>query len=285
MSTLKIWFTDFWPEWNNENFILPILSKYYDVILDQYNPDVLFHSIFNRMKDTPNYKCKKILYIGENHRPEQFGSNFSISFDPHSDINYRLPLWQVYLILHPELKEKLFSRVNHISFDRFCSFTVSNPDNFIRNGFYNLMLMQSFGKIHSYGKFMPSDFALQQASQGKYWRDVKYEFFQTHKHKYSIAFENNSYPWYTTEKLMDAFLAGSMPLYWGDPKIKLDWNPDAFINVGKLGNDETMNLMRKMETDNTVFQEMYSQPVFTDEQKINHIANIDNFETWLINKI
>ena len=45
---------------------------------------------------------KKILFIGENRRP--VGANYSISFDPHTETNYRLPLWQFYLILRPELK-------------------------------------------------------------------------------------------------------------------------------------------------------------------------------------
>ena len=103
METLRIWYADFWPEWKDEDFITSILSKEYSVVLDQRNPDVLFHSIFNGMRDTPNYKCKKVLYLGENHRPEKFGANYSISFDPHSETNFRLPLWQVYLLNKPEL--------------------------------------------------------------------------------------------------------------------------------------------------------------------------------------
>ena len=284
MDILRVGFVDFWPEWNNENFILPILSKHYNVLLNQSNPDVLFHSIFNGMRETPKYQCKKILYLGENYRPSQFTDQYSISFDPQTDMNFRLPLWQVYILLHPEIKERLFNRVNHESFDRFCSFTVSNPANFVRNSFFNLM-KETFGQIHSYGKYMPNDFSLQQAPQGKYWRDSKDEFFQKNKHKYSIAFENNSYPGYTTEKLMDAFLEGSLPIYWGDPKIRLDWNQEAFINAGKLGNDVAIELIKVMQRDEKFFRDMYAQPVFTDEQKARHIQNLEDFESWLIKAV
>ena len=95
MESLRVHFCDFWPEWPGEDFITPVLEKRYNVIIDQKSPDILFHSIFGGMKETPKYKCKKILFLGENWRPKQFGSDYSISFDPHTETNYRLPLWQV----------------------------------------------------------------------------------------------------------------------------------------------------------------------------------------------
>ena len=92
METIKIAYVDFWPEWPEENFIEPILKKKYEVVVDQQNPDILVHSVFNKMRDTPKYKCKKILYLGENHRPHKFGGiNYSISFDPRTDTNFQLP--------------------------------------------------------------------------------------------------------------------------------------------------------------------------------------------------
>ena len=63
METLKIAYADFWPEWNDENFIEPILRKHYNVVIDQQNPDVLFHSIFGKT-EAPKYKCKKVLFLG-----------------------------------------------------------------------------------------------------------------------------------------------------------------------------------------------------------------------------
>jgi len=286
MQKIKVWFTDFWPEWNQEDFITLILNKHFEVVLDKNKPDVLFHSIFNRMSDAPNYRCKKILFLGENHRPSQFKSNYSISFDPYTDTNFRLPLWQVFLLLRPEIKSVLFEkRINHEKFDRFCSFVVSNPGNFMRNSFYQQMNMQSFGKVYSYGRYLTNDFDLIQESTGKYWRDAKKSFFDRVKHKYAIVFENSSYPYYCTEKLMDAFLGGSLPLYWGDPKIKEDWNIDAFINVGKLGVENTIKKIKELETNDEEFLKIYKQDVFTEEQKKKHLQNLNNFENWLIKKI
>jgi len=278
VETLKVAYADFWPEWNEENFIQPILQKYFNVVVDQKNPDVLFQSIFGGMSQTPNYKCKKVLYLGENYRSANFKSDYSISFDPHSETNYRLPLWQVYLLLKPELKERLFNRVRHQKFERFCSFTVSNPSNNIRINHFEKI--SQYKKVHSYGKVRTNDLSLQQLSAGKYWRDAKYQFFLDHPHKFMMAYENTFYPYYCTEKLMDAFLAGSLPIYWGDPKVFKDWNEDAFLNANRLGNyvhDSVKRLDASSE-----FDEIYAQPVFRDYQQEMHLENIAEFENWLI---
>lgn len=283
MDKLKVAFLDFWPEIKDENIFLPILQKHFDVEITTINPDIIIHSIFGGMQETPKYKCKKILFIGENYRAKNYGSNYSISFDPHSETNYRLPLWQFYLILRPELQRILFGpRINYETFDRFCSFVVSNSSNFLRNGMFQQL--NAFQKVHSYGRYMTNDMGLIEASKGKYWRDAKFSFFNKIKHKYNICFEHSSYPGYCTEKLMDAFLTGSVPLYWGDPKIKEDWNEAAFINANK-GTDNAYKNIKILEHDNKWFKIIYEEPIFTDEQKNRHINNIANFEEWLLKVI
>ena len=283
METLKIWFADFWPEWKDEDFITPILKQHFNVVLDQQKPDVVFHSIFGGMKESANYKCKKILYLGENHRPEQFKADYSISFDPHSNTNYRLPLWQVYILKKPELKERLYNRLNYKEEDfvRWCSFTVSNPSNLMRISAYQSL--SQYKKVSSYGKVMPNDPILQKYSSGKYWRDAKDSFFLANPHKFMLTYENTPYPYYCTEKLMDAFLVGAMPIYHGDPKVSKDWNPDAFINVMKYTG--WMDEIKRIDKNREYFDQYYKQPVFTPEQKQDLEMNLSGFKTWLIDKI
>jgi len=289
---LKIAYADFWPEWSDENFIEPILKKHFYVVTDQKNPDVLFHSIFGH--SSQGYKCKKILYVAENIRYPYnqsirdniniaFGSaNYTITFDPTKGNNFRLPLWQVFIMRNPKYLDRLINRVNHQSFDRFCSFVVSNPSNFMRNSMFQQM--SQYKRVHSYGRYLTNDNSLQLLSKEKYWRDAKDEFFLNNKHKFSICYENNSYPYYTTEKLMDSFLNGSMPIYWGDPKVKEDWNTKAFINTIEYGSN-IMSVIRKMDTDYEVFEAKYYQPVFTDSQKDKLLSNLENFENWLVSII
>ena len=46
-----------------------------------------------------------------------------------------------------------------------------------------------------------------------------------------MCFENDLFPGYITEKLLDAYLCGAVPLYWGDLGNEPHINRRAFINA------------------------------------------------------
>ena len=48
-------------------------------------------------------------------------------------------------------------------------------------------------------------------------------------YKFSIAYENSRGPGYCTEKIVDAFAAATVPIYWGAPDVKQEFNPAAFL--------------------------------------------------------
>jgi hypothetical protein len=51
------------------------------------------------------------------------------------------------------------------------------------------------------------------------------------RHTFTIAFENDSQPGYTTEKLIEAMLAGTIPIYWGDPLVGRDFDTRSFLSA------------------------------------------------------
>jgi hypothetical protein len=98
-----------------------------------------------------------------------------------------------------------------------------------------------------------------------------------------MSFENTSYPYYCTEKIMDAFLVGAIPIYSGDTKVKEDWNEKAFINI--MENSNWINKIIELDKNEELFNKIYNEPVFTDEQLKKHEDNINNFESWIIQKV
>jgi hypothetical protein len=46
---------------------------------------------------------------------------------------------------------------------------------------------------------------------------------------FSVAIENASYPTYFTEKILDCFATGTIPIYWGTRDIVEHFNPDGII--------------------------------------------------------
>ena len=49
--------------------------------------------------------------------------------------------------------------------------------------------------------------------------------------KFTLTFENSLNPGYITEKIMTAFQAGSIPIYYGPPEIKEIFNPNCFYYI------------------------------------------------------
>jgi Alpha-(1,3)-fucosyltransferase FucT N-terminal domain/Glycosyltransferase family 10 (fucosyltransferase) C-term len=51
---------------------------------------------------------------------------------------------------------------------------------------------------------------------------------------FNLCPENGLYPGYYTEKIPEAFAAGCLPLTWADINVCVDFNPEAFINLGPM---------------------------------------------------
>jgi len=83
-------------------------------------------------------------------------------------------------------------------------------------------------------------------------------------YKFNIAFENASYPGYTTEKILEAFVSGAIPIYWGNPLIGLDFNPKAFINCHDFDSfDEVIAFIKEIDQDETLYKNYLREPILT----------------------
>ncbi len=59
-------------------------------------------------------------------------------------------------------------------------------------------------------------------------------------YKFTIAYENTAYPGYVTEKIVDAIVSGSIPVYMGAPDILEQLPADTFIDARELGSVEAI---------------------------------------------
>ncbi len=80
-------------------------------------------------------------------------------------------------------------------------------------------------------------------------------------YKFSIVFENASHPGYTTEKILNAFLANTVPIYWGNPLIARDFNPEAMINCHDYESfKKVMEIVRALDQDDTRYLMKLNEP-------------------------
>ena len=260
MNHAKVAFVDFWSHFDPDNFILiKALREHHDVVIMQ-NPadaDYVFFSLFGDEHWFLPDRCVKIFYTGENVCPDFNVCDYAVGFEwlTLGDRYLRLPN-NYCTRLYAEgtlLMEKHAIPANPEKRE-FCSFVVSNADaNPIRQQFFEKL--SDYKKVDSGGRFMNN--------VGGPVAD-KIDFHR--QHKFVIAFENSSHSGYTTEKIVDAFAAGSIPIYWGDPDVTRVFNPKAFIEVRSV--EEAIERVKQLDQDDTAYLQMLKETPLADERFI-----------------
>lgn len=69
-------------------------------------------------------------------------------------------------------------------------------------------------------------------------------------YKFSIAFENTSYPGFVAEKIIDCFVAGTIPIYLGAPDVTKYVPKNTFIDMRDFNSFEKLHqFLTKLKTD------------------------------------
>ena len=291
---LKLGFTDTFGA--PINFFTNLLSKRYEIVRDDENPDYLIFGDknFGEHNKTYDFKnCVKIFYTGENQRPYHYGCNYSISFDhdEYGGRNYRLPLYVMYDYDNHHRGENVpnTSNISRNDYDLiikkrndagFCSFVVKNAGCQFRVDWFERL--NSYKDVGSGGPlFNNVGYIL---ARGERSVQAKFEFLD--KYKFNMCFENSSYPGYATEKLYDALCAKTVPIYWGSPTIEVDFNPKAFLNWHDYMDDDAfMEAIKEIDQNDKLYEEMYLQPMFANGKKTTKFFDESRFLTWFHNNV
>jgi hypothetical protein len=61
------------------------------------------------------------------------------------------------------------------------------------------------------------------------------------EYNFVIAAENRNYKGYVTEKIINAYKVGAIPIYWGDAEtVREFFNPDSFIDATRYASFEEL---------------------------------------------
>ena len=271
MKKIKIKFVDFWPSFNEEEYIFyKTLKKRYDVEISD-NPDYVICSLFGSKHLKYNDKVK-INVIGENIAPNFNLYDYAIGF---YDIKFGDRYLKYNILFDEEMVEKAQNRRKNNG-KKFCCFVYSKNK-------LNKKRKEIFDKISEYKKV---------DSGGRYLNNIEYSIGPTLKdkidfqkqYKFVIACENQSYSEYNTEKLLEAFSSDAIPIYWGDPKIDMIYNNKSFINCMNYKSlDEVLKKVIELDNDNEKYNEMLEQNVFNEEY--NFEREKEKFEKFIYNII
>jgi hypothetical protein len=113
------------------------------------------------------------------------------------------------------------------------------------------------------------------------------------KYKFGMAMENRKIPYYVTEKILNVFESGAIPIYWGDSVLaKKLFNEKAFIDISDFNSvADAAKYVYELSKDPKRLQDMANEPVFKDNTvpeifkwKSENIPQIIDAATYLRNK-
>ena len=78
--------------------------------------------------------------------------------------------------------------------------------------------------------------------------------------RFMLCFENDLFPGYVTEKLLDAYLCDTVPLYWGDFGREPHINRKSLVNAADYATLEEFSHVVGNLSD-TQYKQIYSQPL------------------------
>ncbi len=211
---------------------------------------------------------KRIWYTGENLRPpllEDF--DFYLSYDTNSFFqnNFYLPLGHIALghlnsseyssAYSAEINESLYSgRKSNSKKSGICAFIGNAHPVRIAAIEY----LRQFYEVDVYGKV-----------SGKY---VENRLTVSQRYKFTLCFENDLYPGYLTEKLIEAYRCGTIPLYWGSVQGNSELNRKSYLNLADF---DSFNSWRD-SIDKIIenFSSIYSEPLMHYRPDLSFLKNV-----------
>ena len=213
---IRVRYVDFWPRFEPETSKLyKILSKEYDLV-EVDKPDYIIDGGLG--SHHLKYDSIKILRVGANIVPDFNCFDYAIGYDlmTFGDRYARIPSYTSY-----DSYKTLYGRTmpsdKELLNRGFCSFVVSNPTgNPIRELFFRRL--SKYKKVDSGGRWL-----------NNVGGPIKDKLDFCRRYKFNICFENSSALGYTTEKLMQALAANTVPIYYGNPLVTEDFRAECMI--------------------------------------------------------
>ena len=270
---IKIKFLGFAPYHRpHEQAYYRFLSERYDVV-ECDDPDYIIDGglDFKHVK----YDCVKILLNGENTVPDFNLYDYAVASCEltFGDRYLRMP-WFAFYPYFPDITRRRTEPDKDLLNRGFCSFVVSNAE------FGDPMRRRFFEALSEYKPV---------ASGGKYRNNVggpvtdKIAFCRGYK--FNIAFENSSYPGYTTEKIMEAYVAQTVPIYYGNPSVETDFRPESMVRVADESDIErAIEEIIRLDRDDEAYLKVATAPCLVEDSPGVYEERLERFLAYVFDQ-
>jgi hypothetical protein len=239
-----------------DEFYFYVLAERFDLRITD-KPDFLFHAHEGHLHRL--HTCKKIYWTAEVYAPDFNQCDYALTTleldDPR---NLRVPVYARWIEPEMLIKNPGYAEAALVGRDRFCCFFTSyrSPKTRLREAFFERLC--EYRKVDSCGRALNNT-----GYQVPFRFAEKIDLMR--RYKFYMAFENESMPGYTTEKIVEAMVAGCIPIYYGNPRIVEEFNPDSFLNYHDFPDEETLiERIKAIDQDPVLYRRYLDAPFFHD---------------------
>ena len=260
---------------NRSNLIKWLKSKLrnkFKIKFEFNNPDYLIFNVFGNKHLNKKYKnAIKIAIFTENYIPNLKEVDYAIG---HYHINYLDRYFKYSVFLWEDFNNIIQIRqkvLNSPIRNKFCAAVISNAhtsDGF-RIRFINEL--NKYKKIDMGGKY-----------KNNIGKRIKNKIKFLLSYKFSISMENSNGDGYITEKIVQSFISGTIPIYYGDYMIDEYINPKSYILIRGINDIKTkINYIKEIDNDDAKYKNILKENVIIDNNFINKIDK--ELKLFLIN--
>ena len=279
---VKVAFHNFWPGFRLMGFLRshPYLRQKYELVRSRRRPDLHIVSVFGpsgvirNPADIPVPRDGRptVFYTGERVPADLSRFDWSISFDESSDRNLYLPLWVIWMnrfglgphaLVRHRARPAAGSPPGSLpgpapvsSGKRGCAFIFRHRVA-AREAFFDRLAQRMEIVAPSRSR----------NNSPRIRGGIFHKLAFLRHFRFNIAFENEPSPGYLTEKIVDPFMVGCVPIYLGDPHVERTFSPDAFIHVeGESDYDHAIERILAIDGDPSRLEAMRNAAPLVDNR-------------------
>jgi hypothetical protein len=216
--------------------------------------DILLESHFTDSKFLFKNWRYSIFFSGEGkYKIPSHAYTFVMGAQPTGTHFISCPLYVVYDYCKPVVYP---TNITTVPTKNLCSVISSPESDKSRENILNMLKLNNIHVDNAGGLNNNLGFTV----SGNYYQQPILDFYK--QYKIVCAFENTMLDDYITEKILNSFRAGTIPLYLGSEKISEYFNPLRFIEVNKDDIQITVNEINKLLTDESYWLYKVNQPIF-----------------------
>jgi len=234
-----------------ENFILK----------NDESPDYLIYNVYSNDDRNPKYAYTNPIRLSLFTENVMADLNYADYIIGPYHINYldRYFKYPTFLLQDFSDIEKIRNEAIKTKRKKFCAAVISNCSPKFRSNF-----------IKELSKYKKIDMG------GSCWNTLNYTVKNKIKflssYKFSIAMENSEGDCYISEKIIDSFKAGTIPIYYGDYMIDEFINPKSYILIkGEKDLNKKIEYIKKIDKDDSLYESIMKEKPIIDKEFKNKI--------------